>query len=362
MRKCTLAFLLFTFQTSCLLVAANAANSTPIPTATLHIDLNLLYPDGTAYPADGTVAQFRSDFSAGVDYLDATKLTNLNENLGLLRNGKLLSIERRPTIQSNDTLFLNLTKTTQRSYQFTFTPTNFSPGTLQGYLKDAYTGKTVLFSLDTATSFNFTIDNTIASQDASRFTVIIIPLPSGAPVPVTYSSIEILQQNNNAVLQWQVENQLNIVNYSIERSGDGNNFSTVAIIPANNNNVQYKWTDGNTSSSQSFYRVRSTDVQGKIQYSKIVVINDIVRSAVDVYPNPVHDGIFFLELSNMPKGNYYLYLTNSNGQLIASKIIEHNAGSSSQAISINKNIAKGMYQLKVVGSNKSIKTFQLQFE
>ncbi len=66
--------------------------------------------------------------------MDASKFTNVDEMFGLTRNGKLLSIERRPTIHNADTLFISTTNMTQRSYQFGFTANAFNQSGLQATL------------------------------------------------------------------------------------------------------------------------------------------------------------------------------------------------------------------------------------
>src|SRR5438128_1048236 len=72
--------------------------------------LYLLNANGSTVLADGNLVEFDNSFNAGVDFYDAMKFTNINENFGLLRDGVILAIERRPIIGQQDTLFFKLTK------------------------------------------------------------------------------------------------------------------------------------------------------------------------------------------------------------------------------------------------------------
>ena len=86
-------------------------------------NLYLQQPD-TSILADGNLEIFDDNYSAVVDFGDAPKFGNTRETFGLLRDSKILAIERRPEILANDTIFFKLTKTSQRNYSFEFIPQN----------------------------------------------------------------------------------------------------------------------------------------------------------------------------------------------------------------------------------------------
>jgi len=69
-------------------------------------------------------------------------------------------------------------------------------------------------------------------------------------------------------------------------------------------------------------------------------------SSIALYPNPVRGSGFNLQLNNLDQGNYTLSLTNKLGQLIYTKTISHAGGSAAQFVEIG-NIPKGDYQLKI---------------
>ncbi|UAY53153.1 T9SS type A sorting domain-containing protein [Ferruginibacter albus] len=336
--------------------------SLPAKAQLFQADLYLLYNDGSTYPADGAVAQYNNAFSAGVDYLDAAKLHNINEEFSFRRDGYLLSIERRPIIHVRDTLFFNLTKTTQRKYQFQLTTTNLTQPNLVCFLKDAYTGDSVAVDLNGVTSYDFSIDNTIASQDAARFMVVFNTLPDAGPLPVTFTNIKAVQQNSNVTIEWKIANEVNIASYSIERSSDGQSFASIATIKSNGASI-YDLTDMTPANGENYYRVRCTDRSGNIQYSEITTIklssnnHDIV-----IYPNPVKNGTVNLKMNNVIPGNYSFKLLSVSGQLLANKQLYITAGNTHQTIQLNNDLPKGLYQLEVIkpGNKKSSYPVQMQ--
>ncbi|MEI9933730.1 MAG: hypothetical protein WDM71_02520 [Ferruginibacter sp.] len=98
-----------------------SVNLSTVPDKTFSATLSLLNSDSSASLTDGTVAKYNDGYCACVDYMDAPKLSNQDETFALSRSGKTLAIERRPTIQKNDTLFISIANMTQRSYQLGFT-------------------------------------------------------------------------------------------------------------------------------------------------------------------------------------------------------------------------------------------------
>jgi hypothetical protein len=96
-------------------------------TARIRSILLVVQGDKSTILADGNLAEFSTDYTNDVDIRDAFKFTNIHENLGLKRDGKILSIERRTDVVSDDTLFFDLTKATPRNYRLQLICENMNP-------------------------------------------------------------------------------------------------------------------------------------------------------------------------------------------------------------------------------------------
>ncbi|MEP7142743.1 MAG: hypothetical protein ABI707_07725, partial [Ferruginibacter sp.] len=175
--------------------------------------------DNSTVMADGNIAEFNDIFKNTVDIQDALKITNLNETFGLLRNNTPIATERRKTITANDTLFLNLARTTQRNYRFQFEPTNMDP-LVTAFLEDNYTGIKTPVSIISVSTFDFAINGDAKSAATNRFRIVFKSSEAG-PLPVTYSSIKAYQKGDNIAVEWTVENEINISKYEVEKSTDG---------------------------------------------------------------------------------------------------------------------------------------------
>jgi hypothetical protein len=316
--------------------------------ASLRTDLFLANAGSTSL-ADGTLVQFKDDFNAGVDYQDADKFGNVNETIGLLRKGKLLSIERKPMATSGDTLFLKLTKVTPRNYQFVFTAENLGKQGLTAFLEDNYTKQPTLLDLNGRTKVNFSVNSSAASMVSDRFRIVFKP---AAVLPVTYTSLSAREKNNTIAVEWKVANQLNIKSYEVERSADGRNFTKMhSTAPVTGENASYNWLDEKPISGANFYRIRNLDQDGSSQYSTVVEVKLADRGAgYTVYPNPVRNSTIGFQFTNQPAGEYHLRLFNLAGQVVFSKLLVHGGGNGRQSVVIGKHLEGGLYKLEITNS------------
>lgn len=312
--------------------------------------------------ADGALAEFYAQAHAGFTQEDALKFININETVSLFRDGRSLSIERRPFITSNDTLFLRLTRTTQRNYNLELVPDNFDP-TMTAFLEDKYKGTLTPLIIAGKTNYSFSIDGVAASALADRFHIIF---KLAKVLPVSFKTIKAYQQQSNISVEWDVENEININKYEVEKSADGINFvkvNSTSATGANGSSAHYQWLDLNPSAGDNYYRVRSIGKDGKYEFSKVVVVKMAnVLSDIRVYPNPVTTNNIGVEFKNMPVGIYHAKLLNTVGQTMLKKQISHAAGTSIESIQPVRKLIAGMYQLEIVSPDKTIMTLKVIVE
>ena len=76
------------------------------------------------------------------------------------------------------------------------------------------------------------------------------------------------------------------------------------------------------------------------------------ESALLIYPNPATTGIVYLQMNNMSAGIYHVNLANTAGQVMLTKLITHDAGSSNETLNFS-NLTKGVYLLEVIHPDHS---------
>ena len=316
--------------------------------------LYLVNESGTRYLADGNYAAFKDTYNDLVDFQDVLKFSNIHENFSLVRNKMLIGIERRPRIAANDTLFFNLTRTTQRNYQFLFEPENLDP-LLVAFLEDNHTGLKTALSVSSPSVFNFTIDTNGGSAAADRFS---ITFKKATPLAVAFVNVKARQQGSGILVEWAVENEKEIMKYDVEKSKDGLVFDKVITTNApgpNRNTTTYNLIDANPLSGSNFYRIRSIGVGGKFDYSNVVLVKmGKMESDIRIYPNPVTNNFIRAEFKNRTAGIYNLRLLNAQGQLISNKIINHAPGTSMEYIQPEYKLPAGIYQMEITTPEKLI--------
>jgi hypothetical protein len=130
-----------------------------------------LYNNGTLLK-DGVGVAFVAGASASVDKSDAPKFSIGSEAISIRRSNSNLSIEYRPLLTLNDTIFLRLHNMQQTMYRFLISGKRFdvNPG-VNAFLLDAYLGTETPLSLTTANTINFNVDAN-AESTGDRFRIV----------------------------------------------------------------------------------------------------------------------------------------------------------------------------------------------
>jgi hypothetical protein len=319
--------------------------------------------NGTAGLYDGVLSEFDAGYSNAVDASDAIKMINFGENLAIRRDNKNMSVERRLEIVNTDTIFYNLGQVSVQHYRFEFIASNMDQPGLTGFLEDNYLHTSTVVNMDGTTTVDFNVINVPGSYAADRFRLVF---KQTGPVPVTFTSVRANRQNRDILVEWKVENELNIHHYEVEKSADGRNFTKVNEQAARGNgsgSIQYNWLDTNPWDGDNYYRIRSIGVGGEVKLSQVVKVNmQKLPSSITVFPNPVReDGMVYISLENKPAGIYQVNLYNNEGQTIVQRTLNHPGGNSSFSIELDKFIAHGNYLLKITGNDNVGLAFKLVY-
>ncbi len=181
---------------------------------------------------------------------------------------------------------------------------------------------------------------------------------SGTPatLPVTITSLKAAQKTNGIQLDWSAYTEQNIEKYEVEKSLTAVNFSSIGSVAAKGNGTlltNYSYIDVNPFAGANYYRIKVLGNNGEVKLTNIVRVQlNTGKGGVEVYPNPVQGNRVTIELNNVDKGRYMLYLYNNMGQQIFSKQIDHQGGSATQSVQLSQALSAGVYQLRVVNKDK----------
>ena len=153
-------------------------------------------------------------------------------------------------------------------------------------------GSNLYYARNSDPHYQTTIDNQFSYDitGATSGTTTSYARMVASPTPVKLSSFSVNSKNNDAVLNWNVENQDANSNYfGIERSTNGTDFTQIGIVNATSSSkASYSYTDNNNLSGAVYYRIKMVDKDGQFAYSDIKSVEFANRGfAVSLYPNPV---------------------------------------------------------------------------
>jgi hypothetical protein len=160
---------------------------------------------------------------------------------------------------------------------------------------------------------------------------------------VNFVNINAVKTDKAVVLSWAtIENDMPSA-FEIQKSYDLVSFETIEKINSKNNYYsEYSYIDEYVSTNPVYYRIKETDLDGKIEYSKIIEVNNFVLS---IYPNPVSDKINIRSSSYIKK----VIISTSDGMDIRSYELE----SKDATIDVS-NLEKNIYFLKVITENEVV--------
>ena len=320
-------------------------------TVTPKLYASLYYVDdnnGKRTLADGILSRFDNTYLATVDGDDAEDISNFEENLSFKRNTRDLSIESRPLPKANDTLYLNMINLKQQAYEWQFNASDFGITSLiHAFLIDSYLGTEIPVEIEGSTVVVFAVTSDPKSARQDRFKVVFDNLKT---LPLSLLSINATKHNSGVNIEWKTTNEVNLNNYIIERSKDGQSFYQVAVVKpigtlTSINN--YLWYDQLPSDGYNYYRIKSIDKDGTSHYTKTVRVKiNPASGTMKVFPNPLSGNIFQVSINNLAKGEYSLQLINYAGQLIKTKQINHIGGEFRHSFETGI-ISKGVYKFSI---------------
>ncbi len=144
-------------------------------------------------------------------------------------------------------------------------------------------------------------------------------------------------------LQWKVDGDKHVINYKVERSSNGLDWTTISTINANNE-PSYKTYDNSPLSGRVHYRLRIETMDGKFTYSNSRIVQfDLNRTSLQIVTNPVKNTVV-LNINAVENGAASVIVMDMNGQQLLRRQINVQKGVGQHTISVEQ-LSTGQYIL-----------------
>jgi Bacterial Ig domain/Bacterial cadherin-like domain len=229
---------------------------------------------------------------------------------------------------------------------------NFDANLLQVKITAAALGST-------GTSFTYSYTDAAGKRDPTPATYTINWLGT---LPVTGLKATANLQGTVATIKWETLSEYNTDYFILERSMDNISFSAVGnkVDAAGNSDtkLEYKQDDNVSGLIQNaviYYRVKLTDIGGKIKYSNVAVVRLNKVIGITAWPNSFTSYVT-IGVNVDRSTDLKISLTDAAGKFIAEKNVHVVKGVSQFTLNGLDKLANGVYLLNVTDKNSGSKT------
>lgn len=328
----------------------------------LRVNLYEANADGTSALLDGVLTTYSEAGSNNLDNADIKKIDAGAQSIGLQREAKILAIERKHSIVTDDTSFLNITQLISRSYKLEIIAENLTKPGFTALLKDKFSAElnNTVLNTNGSTEIIFEVTANAASYAADRFSIVFEKVK---PKVFAFKSVTATQQQRNIAVDWKTENESAIVNYTVQTSADGIHFNNASLVTGQQKlygTVPYAWFDLNAIKGDHYYRIRAVSKTNEVKYSGVVKLyiadQPINADVMTVYPNPVRGNTISIQVGNVEDGIYTAQVLNINGQVVKKVVINHYGGDLRYSFLLDGNMPPGKYHVQLNGEQKNFVT------
>jgi hypothetical protein len=165
----------------------------------------------------------------------------------------------------------------------------------------------------------------------------------------SFLNVAAAQGSDMINVKWSVSNEFRTLEYIIERSSDGINFSVIgsaAYMPGAAG--QYAYSDDNLPAAGGivYYRIREVEAGGAVVYSKVVSVRLSGSGGVlSVYPNPASSRVT-VSFTSTGAGAISLRLFDLKGSMLWQQQYQAVAGANTVAVDGIRSVPDGLYILQ----------------
>ena len=150
-------------------------------------------------------------------------------------------------------------------------------------------------------------------------------------------------------LEWSATNEIDIENYTVEKSADGKTWKDLKTIsPGSANTINhYVVTDIGKNIGTTYYRVMHISTHGLVKYSKIIQVNHVVTTEKTVIHNTIIKNTLNFQIYGTANDVYTVEYYTMTGSKIKQDRLQIRPGINSESIQLTSQFSPGFYFLVI---------------
>lgn len=173
-------------------------------------------------------------------------------------------------------------------------------------------------------------------------------------LPIKLSYFKAINKGDVVELYWETYSEVNNDFFTIQRSKDGLVWSDISKQKGAGNsniNLSYNDIDYNPYEGVSYYRLKQTDFDGKVSFSKLQMVN-ITNASIAFYPNPTNKLIVFNIKKSLNLKDAKIRIKNAVGKVVLNYNI---VPATSGFFEINiQHLPRGIYYLSFISHEMNL--------
>jgi len=154
------------------------------------------------------------------------------------------------------------------------------------------------------------------------------------------------KEKNSVSLNWKFTSTQGVSGYSLERSIDGKEYTTVTSRNYEGTNISESdsYTDYASGGNTYAYRLKVTSINGKISYSQVIYFKEdnTANKALNIYPNVIQSGASVQVNSDVAMKSK-VQVVDYAGRVVYNSDVNLNKGTNSFYLDVAGKLAKGNY-------------------
>lgn len=159
-----------------------------------------------------------------------------------------------------------------------------------------------------------------------------------------------MDKNNKVTLNWTIADNETASSFVVERSTNGRDFTTVAIVMASEKTgtENYTYYEMNNTGEKVLYRLQMVDKGHNAEYTRILVFQGktLGKSSLRIIGNPVSDKLTF-SYTSLTAETVNVKVFDAAGRLMMNQRVNSLEGNNLVSLSLNAAMKPGVYVVQV---------------